>query len=145
MRQLGIPQERIAKRLGIPRTTLSDHLTKLPGLANPANSDLSRGFTVPQVAEKHGWAEPMVWSAALQGKDDLMRFKELGWGLRTWDLWNWGDCDKRFGEEWPGRLPAQLIAHILYYFSRQNDLVFDPTRPPRLKAEPMAGRWPAVA
>ena len=126
MRQLGIPQERIAKRLGIPRSTLSDHLPKLPGLANPANSDLSRGFTVPQVAEKHGWTEPMVWSVALQGKDDLMRFKELGWGLRTWDLWNWGDCDKRFGDEWPGRIPAQLIAHILYYFSRQNDLVFDP-------------------
>jgi len=26
----------------------------------------------------------------------------------------------------PGRIPAQLIAHILYYFSKQNDLVFDP-------------------
>jgi predicted XRE-type DNA-binding protein len=41
MRQLGIPQERIAKRLGIPRSTLSDHLPELPGLANPANSNLS--------------------------------------------------------------------------------------------------------
>jgi hypothetical protein len=25
----------------------------------------------------------------------------------------------------PGRIPAQMIAHILYYFSDQNDLVFD--------------------
>jgi hypothetical protein len=126
MSRLGIPQERIARRLSIPQRTLSDHLAKLPRLANPLNSDLSRGFTIPQVAEKHGWAEPMVWSIALEGKDDLKRFKELGWGLRTWDLWNWGDCDKRFGDEWPGRIPAQLIGHILYYFSRQNDLVFDP-------------------
>ena len=98
----------------------------MPELANQPKADLSRGFTVPQVAEKHGWAEPMVWSLALEGKDDLKRFKALNWGLRTWDLWNWGDCDKRFGDEWPGRIPAQLIAHILYYFSRQNDLVFDP-------------------
>jgi hypothetical protein len=86
----------------------------------------------------------MVWSLALEGKEDLQRFKALNWGLRTWDLWNWNDCDKRFGDDWPGRIPAQMIAHILYYFSDQNDLVFDPTRPPRLKAKPMAGRWLAV-
>jgi hypothetical protein len=126
MSRLGIPQERIARRLSIPQRTLSDHLAKLPRLANPLNSDLSRGFTIPQVAEKHGWTEPMVWSLALEGKDDLKRFKELNWGLRTWDLWDWNDCDKRFGDDWPGRIPAQLIAHILYYFSRQKDLVFEP-------------------
>ena len=70
--------------------------------------------------------ERMVWSLALEGKEDIERFKELNWGLRTWDLWNWNDCDKRFGDDWPGRIPAQMIAHILYYFSDQNDLVFDP-------------------
>ncbi len=59
---------------------------------NPLNTDLKKGFTVPQVAEKHGWAEPLVWSIALEGKDDLQKFKELNWGLRTWDLWNWNDC-----------------------------------------------------
>ncbi|WP_457551820.1 DNA methyltransferase, partial [Desulfobacula sp.] len=34
--------------------------------------------------------------------------------------------DKRFGDDWPGRIPAQLIAHILIYFSKQNDLILDP-------------------
>ena len=83
-------------------------------LPNLVNADLKRGFTVPQVAEKHacpacpvapadgtgvgpedrtgGWTEPMVWSLALEGKEDLQRFKELNWGLRAWDLWNWNDC-----------------------------------------------------
>ena len=69
---------------------------------------------------------PLPGSLALEGKDDLQRFKELDWGLRTWDLWEWNDCDRRFGDEWPGLIPAQMIAHILYFFSRQNDLVFDP-------------------
>ena len=86
----------------------------MPELANQPKADLSRGFTVAQVAEKHacpacpvapadgtgvgpedrtgGWTEPMVWSLALEGKEDLQRFKELNWGLRTWDLWNWNDC-----------------------------------------------------
>ena len=123
---LGITQERIAKRLGIPQKTLFNHLAKMPALAKWLNSDLSKGFTIPQVANKHDWPESMVWSQALQGKDDLTRFKELNWGLRTWDLWNFNDCDKRFGDDWPGRIPAQLIAHILYFFSKQDDLIFDP-------------------
>ena len=33
---------------------------------------------------------------------------------------------QRFGDDWPGRIPAQLIAHILFYFSKQNDLILDP-------------------
>ena len=126
MNRMVIPQERIAKRLGVIQRTVSNHLEKMAELPNFLNADLSKGFTVPQVAEKHGWTEPVVWSIALEGKSDLDRFKALNWGLRTWDLWNWNDCDKRFGDDWPGRIPAQMIAHILYYFSDQNDLVFDP-------------------
>ena len=34
----------------------------------------------------------MIWSVALESKDDLERFKALKWGIRTWDLWNWNDC-----------------------------------------------------
>ena len=98
MHRLGIPQDRIAERLGIPQRTLSDHLAEMAELPNPLNADLSRGFPVVQVAEKHGWPEPMVWSIALEDKDDLQRFRELKWGLRTWDLWNWNNCDKRFGD-----------------------------------------------
>ena len=110
MNRLEIPQERIAKRLEQARETIRNHLAKMPELANQPKADLSRGFTVPQVAEKHGWTEPMVWSIALDGKSDLDRFKALNWGLRTWDLWNWNDCDKRFGDDWPARhLPARAL------------------------------------
>jgi len=126
MNRLGIPQDRIAERLGLARTSFQYHLPKMAALPNSANADLSRGFTVAQVAEKHNWTDPMVWSMALEGKNDRKRFKELGWGLRTWDQWEWNDCDKRFGDNWPGRIPAQLIAHILIYFSKQNDLILDP-------------------
>jgi len=126
LNQLGIPQDRIAKRLGMPQRTLSNHSAKMPELAKWLNSDLSKGFTVPQVAQKHDWPEPMVWSQTLKGKDDQTRFKELNWGIRTRDLWNFNDCDKRFGDIWPGRIPAQLVAHILYFFSKQDDLICDP-------------------
>ncbi|MBC8553480.1 MAG: ParB N-terminal domain-containing protein, partial [Candidatus Brocadiales bacterium] len=71
MNRLGIPQDRIAKRLSLPPKTLSNYSAKMPTLAKWPNSDLSRGYTVPQVAKKHGWTEPMVWSLALEGADEL--------------------------------------------------------------------------
>ncbi len=53
MDRLHIPQERMAKRLGVLQQTISIHLLKMPELAKLVNTDLSRDFTVPQVAEKH--------------------------------------------------------------------------------------------
>jgi len=44
-------------------------------LPNPPNVDLWRGFTVSQVAEKHGWTEPMVWVLVLEDKDDIKQIK----------------------------------------------------------------------
>lgn len=64
---------------------------------------------MPQVAEKQGWPEPLGWSVALKDKDDLERFKELYRGLRTWDFWDWNDCDKRFGDDWPGCIHNLLV------------------------------------
>jgi len=48
------PQDRMAKRLGLDQKTIHYHLGKMPVLANSLNGDLSRGFTVAQVAQKHG-------------------------------------------------------------------------------------------
>jgi hypothetical protein len=98
----------------------------MAALPNLLNEDMQNGFTVAQVAEKHGWPESLVRSVKLAEKEDLAKYQELQWGLRTWDDWKWTDCDKRFGAEWPGRIPAQLIAHIPYYFSKPGDLVIDP-------------------
>ena len=79
----------------------------MPTLAKWVNRDLrvtvrlAKGFTIPLVAQKHGWPEPMVWSQALNKKDDQTRFKDLNWGIRTWDLWyfkkNRLDCVKILG------------------------------------------------
>jgi len=52
MNRLGIPQDRIAMRLDALQRTISNHLAKMPELANLLNTDLFRGFTVAQVAEK---------------------------------------------------------------------------------------------
>ena len=56
MHRLGIPQDRIAKRLSLARTSFQYHLPKMAALPNSANADLFLGFTVAQVDEKHGGA-----------------------------------------------------------------------------------------
>ncbi|MCF8091164.1 MAG: hypothetical protein K9K40_01740 [Desulfotignum sp.] len=43
---LGIPPDRIAKRLGLARTSFQYHLPKMAALPNSAKADLSRSFTL---------------------------------------------------------------------------------------------------
>ena len=66
------PQDRMAKRLGMDQKAIHCHLGKMAALPNFLNSDLSRGFTVETIAEKHGWTDPpMVWSLALDTDKNL--------------------------------------------------------------------------
>ena len=126
MTRLGIPLVRIAQRLNIHRETISKNVPKNQELFNKIHQDFKAGSGILDMAQKYGVPQPLVWSLILQEKTDQERFKDLNWGLRTWDNWYFNDVDHRFGDDWPGRIPAQLVAHTLFYFTRQNDLVFDP-------------------
>ena len=75
------------------------------------------------IADHYNMDLALAWALRLEGKADQEKFKELGWGLRTWDQWNFNECDERFGDDWPGRIPAQLVARTLFYFTKTGDLV----------------------
>jgi DNA methylase len=45
--------------------------------------------------------------------------------IRPYSVWNF-QLDTRFGEEYPGRIPAQLVFNTLYFFTKPGDLVVDP-------------------
>ena len=51
-------------------------------LPNPPNSELKKGFTVAQMAEKQGWPESLVWAISLDGKSDSAKYYELRWGIK---------------------------------------------------------------
>ena len=125
MCRLGIPIDIIASILKINWKTAKKY-SQDGALLRSIRDALENGLSVPAAAIKLALPEPLVWAIALEGKNDKDRFDALGWNIRTWDYWYWGKCDQRFGDDWPGRIPAQMIAHILYYFSDQNDLVWDP-------------------
>ncbi len=53
--------------------------------------------------------------------------KKDGSEYKTFDVWNFQGCDERYGDpSFPGRIPGQLIKNLLYYFTKQGDLVVDP-------------------
>jgi len=51
---LGIPQERIAQRLGVTQFVVHDHLLKTPELKNAINELVTKGFAINTIAEKLG-------------------------------------------------------------------------------------------
>ncbi len=121
---LGWPQEKISETVGLSQNRVSEII----GNANFGNIDtlLSQGHDMDYIARQYNMDLPLVWALRLEGKTDQEKFKELAWGLRTWDQWNFNECDERFGDDWPGRIPAQLVAHTLFYFTNPGDLVLDP-------------------
>ena len=122
--RLGWTQEKISGKVGINQQRISQ-ITNNANFGNIGNL-LSRGHTMEYIAAHFQMDLALAWAIRLQGKTDQEKFKELGWGLRTWDQWNFNECDERFGDDWPGRIPAQLIAHTLYYFTKPGDHVLDP-------------------
>ncbi|MCF8090118.1 MAG: hypothetical protein K9L23_18910 [Desulfotignum sp.] len=80
---MGIPQDRIAKREGLGQQRISRYLRFLPQVAKGVNGDLLKGFTIPQVAHKHGWPESLVWSQLMVNAKDFDRFKALQCGFMT--------------------------------------------------------------
>ena len=122
--RLGWTQEMIGKEVGLDRSIISRIVqnTKISDMHNL----LSQGHDMEYIARHYNMDLPLVWALRLEGKTDQEKFKELGWGLRTWDQWNFNECDERFGDDWPGRIPAQLIAHTLFYFTKAGDPILDP-------------------
>jgi DNA-binding XRE family transcriptional regulator len=122
--RLGWGQDEIAKAVGLSQNRCSEII----GNTDFGNFDnlLSEGRTMDYIADYHSMDLALAWGIRLEGRTDQERFEELGWGLRTWDDWRFNACDERFGDDWPGRIPAQLVAYTLFFFTKPGDLIIDP-------------------
>jgi len=69
---------------------------------------LTQGRDMAYIADHYQMDLALAWAVRVEGKTEQEGFKELDWGLRTWDVWNFNKCDEQFGDNWPGRIPAQL-------------------------------------
>jgi len=139
--RLGWTQDKIALFAGISdrqvrNITGSDSdFAKISGLLQACVDDAKVDALIRDAVEQYHIDTPLAWALRLDGQSDLDRFgmaassdgaKNLKWGPQPYDFWHFGQCDTRFGDAWPGRIPAQIVGHVLYFYSEQGDLVMDP-------------------
>jgi hypothetical protein len=53
----------------------------------------SQGRNMDYIAKHYHMDLCLAWAIRLEGKTGQERFEELGWGLRTWDQWNFNDLN----------------------------------------------------
>jgi hypothetical protein len=122
---LGWSQSMIAEKYGLDQTTVGAIVGKTATVLKSLESLLSRN-DVAEAARKGEVPELLAWSIALDGKTDVERMEALGFNVRPYDVWNF-QCDDRFGTDgYPGRIPAALVAHALFFYTEPGDLVLDP-------------------
>jgi len=125
LNRLGWIQQDIADTVGIDRGHVSkivhsDDVVKM-------HNSISDGIGIDSIIETYEIDETLYWSLRLDKMTDQERFAELDWKIRVYDSWAFSKTDSRFGTPtWPGRIPARLIAHTLFYFTNEGDRVFDP-------------------
>lgn len=64
------------------------------------------------------------WLTKIFSEEEI-ELKKDSW-KRYFDIWNFVGRDKRFGIEYPGNIPGQIVLNTLYYYTNENDLVVDP-------------------
>ena len=91
LNRLGWSQEQIAHVVGMSQNRISEII----GNANFSEIDnlRSQGRDMSYIAGHYQMDLALAWALRLEGKADQEKFKELGWGLRTWDQWNFNECE----------------------------------------------------
>jgi hypothetical protein len=131
---LGWTQEEIAGALeriwpgarGNSRVSVTEFLSKNESFHLSTKKELDRGLSIAEVARRYAMPEILVTAYGLDGLDDAERMRALNIKVQPYDVWTFHRSDDRFGAKHPGRIPGQLVAHTLYFFTKQGDTVVDP-------------------
>lgn len=123
---LGWTQEEIAEKLGIKQPTVSvDIKNSESGVSNIRSLARDR-VERHEVARRFNLAPTLVEAITLDGQADAARLKKLGIKTQPYDVWQFAGCHDLMGDAHPGRIPGELVAHVLYFFTKPGDLIVDP-------------------
>lgn len=124
---LGWTQREIGERLGVSRQAIgldanNCNLAKIGQTLGEHWNDES----VADIASRLGVSLTDAFAAAMQGWSDEDRLKRLNIKIQPYDVWNFASCHDLMGDSHPGRIPGELISHVLYFFTEPGMLVVDP-------------------
>jgi len=123
---LGWTQEEIGEVVGMSRQWVDKNLPLFSTLKKVAKNLLSEGHPHLDVAERYNMPLILVWAIDLSGHTDQERMNKLGIKIQPYDHWSFSTCHDLFGATYPGRIPGQLVAHALYFYTEPGAMVFDP-------------------
>jgi len=127
LHRLGWTGSEIEDAVGIGKNHFTrDFLSQFPILENGVKNLLDSGIPHLDVAERFNMPLILVHAIDLAGRTDEQRMNRLKINIQPYDVWNFAKCDDLFGEQHPGRIPGQLVAHVIYFFTNPGDIVFDP-------------------
>jgi len=92
-----------------------------------SKTDFAKNTSITTLAKRYDMPELVMWSLVLQGKIDQDRFNALDITIQPYDALHFQGSHDRFGTDgYPGRIPGQLVAHILHWFTQPGATVLDP-------------------
>ncbi|MEW5805061.1 MAG: DNA methyltransferase, partial [bacterium] len=131
---LGWTQEEVSERLkeifpdakGVSQQSIAQFLPENETFHFLVKADLDKGHTSQTIAKRNNLPEILVQGIALANLPDDEKFDRLSIKIQPYDVWNFTKCHELFGNEYPGRIPGELIAHVLYFFTEPGSMVLDP-------------------
>jgi len=125
--KLGWTQQEIGDSLEVTQGLIAQdiknsHLGKI-------NNDLGEGWNekgLAATAQRLNLSLTDCFAAAIENMDDRQRLERLDIKLQPYDVWQFPSCHDLMGDQHPGRIPGQLIAHVLYFFTEPGAQVVDP-------------------
>lgn len=122
--KLGWTQKSISRTLGCSQQTVADDLPKIQYIGKSVISQLASGLPHDEVANRHGLPLNLVHAIEMEGwESDAKRLAALGIKIQPYDVWNFQSCHDLMGDTHPGRIPGELICHVLYFYTKPNDIV----------------------
>lgn len=84
------------------------------------------GHTYPEIAKACGYNDESGARKAIERKKGQMSNFPAPDSLQVFNEWRFNSPDDRYGLEYPGRIPGQILENLLWYYTEPFDLVVDP-------------------
>lgn len=127
LHRLGWTTQEIADAIGVSEANYRQSFSvNFPELEKSLKALLNDGIPHLDVAERFNMPLQLVWAIDLHGRTDAQRMERLNINVQPYDVWSFSNSSDLFGAKHPGRIPGQLIAHVLYFFTEPGDTVVDP-------------------
>ena len=123
---LGWTQDEIGESVGMSQRSIGKFLEEFSDLKKLLKNLMAEGHLHTDIAKRYNMPLILVWALDLADRNDEQRMERLKIKVQPYDVWNFNGVNDLFGAQYPGRIPGDLIAHVLYFFTEPEAMVVDP-------------------